>query len=113
MAGRPRNNKTRIDAGTKRGSYNNSHDKTGKTVKENLALNSFWKTHTVADMMLLSSTELDRFIDEWLVEYQARQIKRDSSWWYPTIYYDPYPEPKKKRKVNTSFNSSFVQKKVI
>ena len=113
MAGRPRKNKTRVDTGTKRGSYNIKEDKTGKTVKENAALKGFWSDHKMEDIKLLSSTELDKIIEEWLVEYQARQIKRDRSWWYPTMYYDPTPKVKKEKKINTSFNSSFVQKKVI
>ncbi len=114
MAGRPRTReKTRSDIGTKRGNYKIKHDPTGKTVKENAALKGFWSAHKVADMMLLSSTELDKVIDEWLVNYEATQLKRDLYWWYPLMNYDPTPKPKKEKKVNTSFNTSFVQKKVI
>ena len=113
MAGRPR--KQRSDIGTRRtrGTYKNNQDKTGKIVKENAALKGFWIDHKLEDMMLLTSTELDKVIDEWLAKYQAVQLKRDMFWWYPTMYYDPTPKPKKTKKVNTKFNSSFVQKKVI
>ena len=112
MAGRPRT-KPRVDTGRKRENYTLKQDKTGKTVKENAALKGFWTDHKMEDIKLLTSTELDKVIDEWLVEYQARQIKRDMSWWYPTMHYDPTPKKKGKKKINTSFNSSFVQKKVI
>jgi hypothetical protein len=110
MAGRPR--KQRSDIGTRRtrGTYKNNQDKTGKTVKENAALKGFWIDHKVADMMLLTSTELDKVIDEWLTNYQATQLKRDMFWWYPDMYYDPYPKDKRKKKVNTSFNSTFIFK---
>ena len=113
MAGRPR--KERADKGTRRprGKYKTNQDDTGKTVKENVAINSFWKTHKVADMMLLSSKELDQVIEEWLVNYQSTQLKRDKFWWYPMIYYEPYPEPKQKKKINRKFNTSFSEKKVI
>lgn len=114
MAGRPRKNNTvRTDTGTKRESYVLKQDKSGKTVKENAALKGFWTDNKMEDIKLLSSTELDKVIDEWLAQYQARQIKRDMFWWYPTMYYDPTPKKKRTKKVNTSFNSSFVQRKVI
>jgi len=112
MAGRPRT-KIRIDTGKKRESYTLKQDKRGKTVKENAALKGFWSDHKMKDIMLLTSTELDKLINEWLIEYEARQIKRDNFWWYPTMLYDPTPKTRKKKVVNTSFNSSFVQKKVI
>jgi hypothetical protein len=112
MAGRPRKH-PRSDTGRKRENYNIKHDKTGKTFKENAALKGFWSDHKVADMMLLSSTELDKVIDEWIEKYQAVQLKRDKFWWYPTMNYDPTPKTKGKKKINTSFNTSFVQKKVI
>lgn len=112
MAGRPRT-KPRTDVGRKRENYTLKQDKTGKTVKENAALKGFWSDNKMEDIKLLSSTELDKLIDEWLIDYQARQLKRDPFWWYPTMNYDPSPKSKKVKKVNTSFNSSFVQRKVI
>ena len=60
-------------------------DNTGKTRKENKVERTFWKYHTVEDMMLLTSTELDQLIDNWMAAYEARQIKNDKSWWYPTV----------------------------
>ena len=113
MAGRPKKAGTEKVTRKPRGSYKSNQDKTGKTVKENPALKGFWIEHKVADMMLLTSKELDKVIDEWLERYQSSQLKRDMFWWYPMMYYDPYPKPKKAKKVNTAFNSSFVQKKVI
>jgi hypothetical protein len=107
MAGRPRT-KIRIDTGTKRQHYTLKEDKTGKTVKENAALKGFWSDNKLEHVMSLSSIELDKLIDKWLIEYEARQIKRDKSWWYPTMSYDPSPKVKGKRKINRSFNSSIV-----
>ena len=109
MAGRPRT-KPRIDVGRKRQNYTLKQDKTGKTVKENAALKGFWSENKMEDIKLLSSTELDKLIDQWLIDYQARQLKRDMFWWYPTMYYDPTPKPKKKKEINTSFNSTFIFK---
>jgi hypothetical protein len=114
MAGRPRKNtKPRIDIGAKRGAYVLKEDKTGRTIKENPALKGFWSTHKVEDIMSLSPKELDKIIDEWLVNYEASQLKRNSSWWYPFMHYDPKPKVKKEKKINKSFNSTFVFKKVI
>jgi hypothetical protein len=110
MAGRPRKQRSDIGAKRTRGAYKNNQDKTGKTVKENAALKGFWIDHKLEDMMLLTSTELDKVIDDWLVKYQATQLKRDKFWWYPTMYYDPYPKSKKKKEINVSFNSTFIFK---
>jgi hypothetical protein len=105
--------KTRTDTGTKRTTYVLKQDLSGKTFKENAALKSFWTDYKMADIIQLSSKELDKVIDEWLAQFEARQMKRVKGWWYPTILYDPTPKKKKEKKINTSFNSSFVQKKVI
>ena len=115
MAGRPkgRQSKTRSDTGTKRATYVLKEDRTGKTFKENAALKGFWTDNKMVDIIQLSSEELDKLIDEWLLVYEARQLKRNLSWWYPSINYDPKPKKKKENKINTSFNSSFGQKKVI
>jgi len=109
MAGRPRT-KPRTDTGRKRENYTLKQDKRGKTVKENAALKGFWTDNKMEDVMLLSSRELDKLIDQWLIDYQARQLKRDQFWWYPTMYYDPIAKPKGKKKVNKSFNSTFIFK---
>jgi hypothetical protein len=109
MAGRPRT-KPRVDSGRKRENYTLKQDKRGKTVKENAALKGFWTDNKMEDVMLLSSRELDKLIDQWLIDYQARQLKRDMFWWYPTMYYDPTAKPKKKREINKSFNSTFIFK---
>jgi hypothetical protein len=67
----------------------------------------------MADIIQMSTEDLDKLIDEWLMQFQEKQLKRDRGWWYPTIHYDPNPKKKKSNKINVSFNSSFVQKKVI
>lgn len=109
MAGRPRT-KPRTDTGKKRTNYKIKHDSTGKTFKENAALKSFWSSHKMADIIQLSSEELDKVIDKWIDEFQATQLKRDKFWWFPTIYYDPTPKAKKEKKINTNFNPSFIRK---
>jgi hypothetical protein len=109
MAGRPKT-KTRADTGKKRENYTLKQDKRGKTVKENAALKGFWSDNKMEDVMLLSSTELDKLIDEWIIDYQARQLKRDQFWWYPTMYYDPAPTAKGKKEINKAFNSTFIFK---
>jgi hypothetical protein len=103
MAGR----KPRKDAGTKRVSYNLKVDTTGKTVKENNALKSFWSTYKMEDIIQLSTEELDIKIAEWIDNFQTSQLKRNKFWWYPTVHYDPTPKVKKEKKINTNFNSSF------
>jgi hypothetical protein len=75
----------RSDSGKKRENYKTNDDNTGKTGKENKVIRAFWKKNRVKDVMLLSSTELDKIIDEWLGEYQQMQLKKDKSWWYPSI----------------------------
>lgn len=113
--GRPKGKltKPRSDVGAKRTSYVLKQDISGKTFKENAALKSFWTDYKMADIVQLSSEELDKVIDEWLTQFQARQIKRDPNWWYPTIHYDPKVKAKKEKTINTSFNSTFVFKKMI
>ena len=39
----------------------------------------------MADVEFLSEEELDIFIDKWLEVYQARRIKEDRNWWYPSL----------------------------
>ena len=60
-------------------------DQAGKTRKENRVERTFWKYHTVEDMMLLTSTELDQVIDAWMTDYEERQLKINKAWWYPTV----------------------------
>lgn len=107
MEGRVRKSKgPRSDKGKKRTEYLDKLDTTGKTVKENLALKSFWSSHTMEDIKLLSSTDLDKVIEQWILIYETAQIKRKKHWWYPDIMYVPKPKPKKKD-VNVEFNTSF------
>jgi hypothetical protein len=103
----------RSDSGKKRTSYNLKVDNTGKTHKENLLLKSFWSQHKIEDIINLTVKELDAKIATWIENFEAVQKKRDRFWSWPTYLYDPNPVKKKKGKVNTKFNSSFVQKKMI
>lgn len=75
----------RSDKGTKRAVYNGGIDSTGKTGKENIVLNAFWKLNKVSDFMNLSKEESDKKIDEWMEGFQERNIKRNRAWWYPSI----------------------------
>lgn len=88
MAGRPKgkpSSKVRKDKGTKREKYNKTLDTTGKTGKENIALNAFWKTNKVSEFMTLTKEEADKRIEEWMADFEARNIKRNKGWWYPSI----------------------------
>jgi len=100
----------RSDAGRKRTSYNLKADNTGKTHKENLFLKSFWSNHKMEDVIKLTVEELDAKIAIWIENFEAAQKKRNKFWTWPTYLYDPNPKKKEKGKVNTKFNSSFVQK---
>lgn len=112
MAGKPRNpdRKVRVDTGTKRGNYKTKHDPTGKTFKENHALKSFWSSYKMIDIIQLSSKDLDILIDKWLSEFEQIQLERNHFWNYPEAHYDPTPKKKGPKKVNTSFNSSFIRR---
>jgi len=105
----------RSDAGKKRVSYNSKVDTTGKTVKENGLLKSFWSNHKMEDMIKLTQEQLDAEILLWMDEFEMAQKKRNKFWtWREAVYlYDPNPPVKKEKKVNTKFNSSFVQKKML
>ena len=60
-------------------------DPIGVTLKENKVQRSFWHFHKVENMMAVAGKELDAIIDKWLEENQARNIKRNPSWWYPNM----------------------------
>jgi hypothetical protein len=77
--------RARADKGTKRKKYNGAIDTTGKTGKENIALNAFWKSNKVSDFMTLSNEESNKKIEEWMEGYQERNIKKNKGWWYPSI----------------------------
>ena len=102
--------KARSDAGSKRVSYSSKSDNTGKTHKENLFLKSFWASHKMEDMIKLTVEELDAKIAIWMEKFEAAQRKRNKSWVWPTYLYDPNPKKKEKGKINTKFNSSFINK---
>lgn len=76
--------KKRSDTGTKRGNYKSNLDKTGKAGKENVILNNFWKLNKVSEFMTMTQEEADKKIDEWMERFEARNIARNSTWWYPS-----------------------------
>lgn len=93
--------------------YNLKQDTSGKTMRENAAIRSFWSKYKVADIMQLTPEEIDNKINIWIEEFETAQMKRVRGWWYPEIYYDPAPKKKGPRKINTEWNSSFSGKKMI
>lgn len=84
MAGRPRT-RVRSDIGKPHKKYQSNKDMTGKVTKEPPLLSAFWRANKVADIMLLSSTELDILIDTWLKEFVEKKLKVDQNWDYPSI----------------------------
>lgn len=102
--------KKRSDAGSKRTTYSANIDNTGKVGRENVALKSFWKKYKMVDIIQLTPEEIDKKIDEWLVEYEARQIKLDKFWCYPELVYEPIKKPKGPKKINNQWNTSFRRK---
>lgn len=114
MAGRPRT-KPRADIGTKRRNYTVKQDTRGKTHKENHLIKGFWSVHKMEDMIQLTPEQISAEIALWIEEFEETQRKRNMGWQWPTYLYDPNPTPKAKgpKKINKSFNSSFVQKKMI
>ena len=88
MPGRPKiiREKTRSDKGVKRrGTYNLKREMRGFMGKENILARAFWGSNTMDQMMQLSGQEFEDHLEKWFEEYQARQLKRDPSWWYPTL----------------------------
>jgi hypothetical protein len=107
--------KARVDIGTKRAKYTIKQDLAGKTIKENQLLRSFWSNHKMEDMIKLTQEQLDSEILLWMDEFEEVQKKRNRFWtWKEAVYlYDPKPKVKKEKKVNTSFNSTFVKRNMI
>ena len=99
--------KQRKDSGVKRGSYTKNLDNTGKVGRENAALKSFWVNHKMKDIIQLSTEELDKKIEEWIVIFEAKQIKSNKFWWYPEIVYEPVKKQRGPKKINHQFNTSF------
>ncbi len=75
----------RSDKGKRRESYTAKQELRGKTSKENNPIKSFWSFHTMDQVMQLTHKELDDLIAVWIEVYQANQMKRNKSWWYPSV----------------------------
>lgn len=98
MAGRPKNNtKVRSDVGAKRGKYKTKYEKRGKLGKENNPIKSFWSHHTMDEIMVMSSKELDKAVEAWIQKYQDTQIKKNMFWWYPSVDGKTLSEVRNKR----------------
>ena len=76
--------KIRTDTGTTRKVYKSNLDTSGKAGKENAIINNFWRLNKVADFMNLTQEEADKKIDKWMQDFEARNIARNSTWWYPS-----------------------------
>jgi hypothetical protein len=76
----------RNDKGSTRTPYKVKEiEKRGKPEYELKLHKTFWKDNKMADVEFLSEKELDEFIDKWMEVYEARRIKEDKNWWYPTL----------------------------
>lgn len=69
----------------KYGNYRKTMDTTGKTSAESRPMMTFWSKYKVDDIMQMSQSELDEIIDTFLNEYAADKIKKDKSWWFPSL----------------------------
>jgi hypothetical protein len=55
----------------------------GKTQSEPHVMKAFWQENNMDEMITLTPEEIDKKIDGFLVTFEAKNIKRLSSWWYP------------------------------
>ena len=76
----------------KYGDYRKAMDITGKTSAESRPVMAFWIKHKVKDIMQMSQSEVDEAIDTFLHEWATEKIKKDKSWWFPTL-----GDPKKQK----------------
>ena len=79
--------RTRKDANSKRSvkKYSKSYDESGKIGTENKVIKAFWRVNKMADIINLSSKQIDAMIQTFLEKYEAKQIKQDRNWWYPEV----------------------------
>jgi hypothetical protein len=76
--------KRRTDTGYKRGSYKRKPLETrGKIHRESKVMTAFWQAHTMDDMITKTPKEIDALVETFMNEFQAKNIKRLISWWYP------------------------------
>ncbi len=99
MPGRPKivTGKVRSDTGTKRTTYNLKKETRGKVGKENLLARAFWGGNSMETMMQLSGQELEDHLEAWFQDFQARAIKRNPTWWYPSLPTKTINEVRNKR----------------
>lgn len=89
--------------GYKRKPYKSNMETRGIIGEEFKAVKSFWKKHKMDDIIQLEGEELDKLLNSWIEEYEARQIKQQGrSWWYPE---DPLNGLKKIRKTKSKYLS--------
>jgi hypothetical protein len=110
MVGRPKivTGKPRSDTGTKRKTYNLKKETRGKVGKENNLARAFWGANSMDQMMQLSGQELEDHLEAWFQEFQARAIKRDPSWWYPSLPTKTINEIRNKRMKGVDKNIRIV-----
>jgi hypothetical protein len=99
MPGRPKivTGKVRSDTGTKRTTYNLKKETRGKVGKENLLARAFWGGNSMETMMQLSGQELEDHLEAWFQEFERRAIKRNPTWWYPSLPTKTINEVRNKR----------------
>jgi hypothetical protein len=93
-----------------KGKYNVSKpEQRGRVSGEPVIYNSFWKKHTMDEIMALSPAELDKVINDFLDDFIAKAKKRNPRWSFP----DKIVTKLVRKKVNSDkykaepFNKSF------
>ena len=91
----------RVREGTNRNRPNKYNvrksDDTGKTIREAKVMTSFWKDHTVAEIMTKTQEELEVIVTEFIEWYEKKNLKANPLWWYPE---DPESHNRNARKTN-------------
>ena len=93
----PRKYNVSARVGKPRGPYKSNHDDTGKAGKENAVLRSFWKTHKVEDIMIMSDEEFEAALELFYEQYEARQTDKNPRWNYPIVDKSTLQEIRNKR----------------
>jgi hypothetical protein len=70
-------------ASHKRKPYKSNLDSRGKTGKEMKVMASFWRQHSMDDIITKTPEEIDQLLDAWFLQYEATQQIRHKTWWYP------------------------------
>lgn len=110
MAGRPK----KLDqyglppaqTGIKRGKYKKQApiEPRGEQKNEFRVQKAFWRKYTMDQIIVMTSEELDKAIDNLIEEFAARQIKGNPRWWYPESPKDNYQKIRNHKIPGSKFN---------